>query len=44
MRISTVKTRTVAFLGKNQIRHKTVLDNKIKEQVLSFNYLGFNVS
>jgi hypothetical protein len=44
MRISTMKTKTMAFQGKNHIRRKTVIDNKTIEQVSSFKYLGFNVS
>jgi hypothetical protein len=44
MRISTMKTKTMAFQGKNYIRCKTVIDNKTIEQVSSFNYLGFNIS
>jgi hypothetical protein len=44
MRISTMKTKTMAFQGKNHIGCKTVIDNKTIEQVSSFKYLGFNVS
>jgi hypothetical protein len=44
MRISTMKTKTMAFQGENHIRCKIVIDNKTTEQVSSFKYLGFNVS
>jgi hypothetical protein len=44
MRISTMKTKTVAFQGKNHTRCKIVIDNKTIGQVSSFKYLGFNVS
>jgi hypothetical protein len=44
MRISTMKTKTMAFQGGNHIRCKTVIDNKTIEQVSGFKYLGFNVS
>jgi retron-type reverse transcriptase len=36
MRITTMKTKTVAFQGKNHIRCKIVIDNKTIEQVPSF--------
>jgi hypothetical protein len=44
MRISTTKTKTMAFQGKSHIRCKTVIDNERIDQVSSFKYLGFNVS
>jgi hypothetical protein len=44
MRIATMKTKAMAFQGKNQIRCKIVIDNKTIEKVSSFKYLGFNVS
>jgi hypothetical protein len=44
MRISTMKTKTMAFQGKNHIRCKLLIDNKTIQQVSSFKYLGFNVS
>jgi hypothetical protein len=44
MRISTIKTKTMAFQGKNHIRCKIVIDNKTIEQVSSVKYFGFNVS
>jgi hypothetical protein len=33
MRISTMKTKTMAFQGKNHIKCKIVIDNKTTEQV-----------
>jgi hypothetical protein len=39
-----MKTKTLAFQGKNHIICKLVIDNKTVEQVSSFKYLGFNVS
>jgi hypothetical protein len=39
MRISTMKTKTMAFEGKNHVRCKIVIDNKTIEQVSSFKYL-----
>jgi Tfp pilus assembly pilus retraction ATPase PilT len=44
MRISTMKTKTMAFQRENHIRCKIMIDNKIIEQVSSFKYLGFDVS
>jgi hypothetical protein len=44
MRIKTMKTKTMAFQGKNHIRCKIVIDNKTIEQVSRFKYLGFNAS
>jgi hypothetical protein len=44
MRISAMKTKTVAFQGENHIRCKILIDNKTTEQVSSFKFLGFNVS
>jgi hypothetical protein len=41
MRISTMKTKTIVFQGKNHIRCKIVIDNKTIEQVSSFKYFGF---
>jgi hypothetical protein len=43
MRISAMKTKTMSFQGKNHVRYKIVIDNKIIEQASSFKYLGFNV-
>jgi hypothetical protein len=40
MRISTMKTKTMAFQGENHIKCKIVTDNKTVEQVSSFKYLG----
>jgi hypothetical protein len=44
MRISTMKTKTMAFQGENHIRYKIVIDNKTIEEATSFKYLYFNVS
>ena len=38
--ISVRKTKSMAYKGRGPIRTKTVIDNKIIEQVSSFNYLG----
>jgi hypothetical protein len=43
-RISAIKTKTMAFKGKNHTRRKIGKESKTIEQVTSFNYLGFNVS
>jgi hypothetical protein len=43
MKISTEKTKTVAFCGPEPIRSKIVIDNKII-QVNVFNYLGCSLS
>lgn len=44
MKISTQKTKTMAFRGKEAVRSKIVINRKIIEQVSSFNYLGVNMS
>ena len=38
--ISVQKTKSMTFKGRDPVRTKTVIDNKIVEQVNSFNYLG----
>ena len=38
--ISVQKTKLMAFKGRDPVRSKIVIDNKITEQVNSFNYLG----
>jgi hypothetical protein len=38
--ISTNKTKTMTFRGRDPIRSKIVINNKIIEQVNTFNYLG----
>jgi hypothetical protein len=38
--ISTNKIKTMAFQGQDPIRSKIVINNKIIEQVNTFNYLG----
>jgi len=42
--ISVQKTKSMAFRGRDPVRTKTVIDNKIIEQVNSFNYLGNMIS
>ena len=44
MKISTRKTKVMAFAGKDPVRSKIVLDNRILEQVSHFTYLGCDVS
>ena len=41
--ISVQKTKSMAFKGRDPVRTKIVIDNKIIEPVSSFNYLG-NIS
>ena len=38
--ISVQKTKSMAFKGRDPVRNKIVIDNKIIEKVNSFNYLG----
>ena len=38
--ISVQKTKSMAFKGRDPVKTKIVIDNKIIEQVNSFNYLG----
>ena len=42
--ISVQKTKSMAFKGRDPIRTKIVIDNKIIEQVKSFKYLGNMIS
>jgi hypothetical protein len=42
--ISAQKTKSMAIKGRDPIRSKTVIDNKIIEQVNSFKYLGSLIS
>jgi hypothetical protein len=44
MNISCSKSKTTAFLGQQPVRSKIVIENKILEQVNTFNYLGCHVS
>jgi hypothetical protein len=44
MKISTEKTITIAFCGPEPIRSKSVIDNKITQQVNVFNYVGCSLS
>jgi hypothetical protein len=39
-----VKKKSMAFEGRDPVRTKRVIDNKIVEQVKSFNYLGNMIS
>jgi hypothetical protein len=38
--VSVRKTKPMAFKGRDTVRTKIVIDNKIIEKVSSFNYLG----
>jgi transposase len=42
--ISTNKTKTMAYRGRDHIRSKIVINNKIIEQVNTFCYLGCTLS
>ena len=42
--ISVQKTKSMAFKGRDPVRTRTVIDNKIIDQVNSFNYLGNMIS
>ena len=42
--ISVQKTKSMAFKGRDPLRTKIVIDNKIIEKVNSFNYLGNMIS
>jgi len=42
--ISVQKTKSMAFRGRDPLRTKIVIDNKIIEQVNSFNYLEYMIS
>jgi len=42
--ISVQKTKSMAFKGRDPVRTKIVIDNKITEQVNMFNYLGNMIS
>ena len=42
--ISVQKTKSMAFKGRDPVRTKTGIDNRIIEQVNSFNYLGNMIS
>ena len=44
MKISTSKTKTLAFKGKKPARSEIVLGGKIIKQVNCFKYLGVNIS
>ena len=40
LKISTTKTKSIGFQGKEHLRTKIAIDGKIIEQVGDFNYLG----
>ena len=42
--ISVQKTKSMAFKGRDPVRTKIVIDNKIIEKVNSFSYLGSMIS
>jgi hypothetical protein len=42
--VTLQETKSMAFKGRDPIRSKTVVDNKITEQVKSFHYLGNLIS
>jgi len=42
--VSVQKTKSMAFKGRDPVRTKIVIDNKIIEQVNVFNYLGNMIS
>ncbi|KAJ4448800.1 hypothetical protein ANN_00191, partial [Periplaneta americana] len=44
MEISTDKSKVMAFLGKEPVRSKICISNKIIEQVKNFSYLGYQIS
>jgi hypothetical protein len=44
MSISTEKAKIIAFLGKNPVRSKICVNNKMLEQVNTFKYLGCSLS
>jgi uncharacterized protein YebE (UPF0316 family) len=42
--ISVQKTKSMAFKGRDPVRTKIIIDNKIIEEVSLFNYLGNVIS
>jgi hypothetical protein len=44
MRISTYRTKALAFKGKRLVRLKIIVNYRNIEKLLYFNYLGFNVN
>jgi hypothetical protein len=40
LKISTSKTKTVAFKGRDTVRNKIVINDNIIEQINTFTYLG----
>jgi len=43
MEISPQKSNTVAFLGKDAVRHKIIVNNKCLQQLKNFKYLGCEI-
>jgi hypothetical protein len=43
MRISIDKTKVLALRGKDPVRIKIIINERILDQVLNFNYLGYNM-
>jgi hypothetical protein len=43
MRISIDKTKVLALRGKDPVRIRIVINERILDQVLNFNYLGYNM-
>jgi hypothetical protein len=44
LKISVQKTKSMAFKGRDPVRNKIVIDNKIIEKLKSSNYLGNMIS
>ena len=44
MEISSGKSETMAFLGQDPVRFKTVMDNKCLQKLKNFVYLGCEIS
>jgi hypothetical protein len=44
MEINTGKTKFVAFRGKEPVRSKTCVSNRMLEQVNTLNYMGCSIS
>jgi len=44
LKISKIKTRTMAFKRRDPARSKTVINNNIIEQINTFTYLGCSIS
>jgi len=44
LKISTIKTKTISFKGRDPIRSKTVTNNNIIEQTLSITYVCCSIA